>query len=353
MMTLRRRLGLRYAAVVAVSLLVLAWLTYHEFVEEPEIFRRHGIPTDDALYASELGEVLIYAVLPAIFIVGWWWVRKSLVPIDDLAKGVERFHPENLQERLPRTHNGDEVDRLSASFNAMADQVARSFGQLREFTLSASHEIKTPLTLMRAELETAVQEAESGSPVDRAALQRVLDETQRLANIVDALSLLAKADVGLIQLEEHRIAWHELVRECYEDALVLAAGPGITVALEPCEPVDIMGDRHRLRQLLLNLADNAVKHNQPGGQIKISLRRLHEQAELSMANTGPGIPPELLPRVFDRFVRGRQSAVEGSGLGLTIAQWIVQAQGGAIDVDSKPGEWTTFRVRFPLAPAVA
>jgi signal transduction histidine kinase len=317
------------------------------------MFRQLGIKEPAGSEFAEFTEIVLYGGVPLIFALGWWLVRRSLKPIDDLAQGVERFHAQNLQERLPRTFNGDEVDRLAAAFNTMAGRVEQSFQQIHGFTLHASHELKTPLTVMRAELETRLRDVGALPPAQREWAQSLLDEMQRLAHIVDSLTLLTKADAGLVTLTRQPVLLADLMRECFEDAQILAEPYGVTVTLAACEKVVISGDRHRLRQLLLNLADNAVKYNQPGGSVTLALRRAGEFAEVSLANTGPGIPSELQARVFERFVRGpeaRHCAADGCGLGLTICQWIAQAHGGTIQVQSEPGQSTTFTVRLPLAP---
>ena len=142
----------------------------------------------------------------------------------------------------------------------------------------------------------------------------------------------------------------ELVRDSFTDAQILAQPGKIIVALDSCEEVVVQGDRHRLRQLLLNLTDNAIKYNQPQGSVTMTLRRNDSTAELRIENTGPGISPERLPRIFDRFFRGDTShndSIEGSGLGLSIAQWIVQAHGGSISVSSDPKALTSVKVQMP------
>jgi signal transduction histidine kinase len=148
------------------------------------------------------------------------------------------------------------------------------------------------------------------------------------------------------------VRFDELVRDNFADAQILAEPHGIQVELAGCEEVSVRGDRHRLRQLLLNLADNAVKYNQPQGQVTMSLRRAKDAAEFTIANTGAGNPPEMVPRVFDRFFRGdpaHSPTVDGCGLGLSIVQWIVSTHGGTIKIESEPSKITTVTVHLPLA----
>src|SRR5262249_11142180 len=171
----------------------------------------------------------------------------------------------------------------------------------------------------------------------------------------DGLTLLAKADSGLVPLASAPVQVDELVRDSFADTQVLAQACGLTVDLTACEKAVVRGDPQRLRQLLLNLVDNAVKYNQKGGTVILALRAGDGVAELTISNTGPGIPPDQLPRVFERFYRGdpaHSHEVEGCGLGLSIAQWIVAAHGGTIHIQSNPAKLTTVTVQFPLLPAM-
>jgi len=189
-------------------------------------------------------------------------------------------------------------------------------------------------------------------PAPRERLLSQLDEVQRLSKIVDGLTLLTKADAGQIQLAHEPVRLDDVVRDAFADAQILAEPRSLKVELLACEELTVKGDRHRLRQLLLNLADNAIKYNQPGGRVTMSLRRAEDSAELAIANTGPGIPPEILPRVFDRFFRGdaaHGNGVDGCGLGLSIAQWIASAHSGSIRIASELANYTIVTVRLPLA----
>lgn len=304
---------------------------------------------------DEAGEMIFQVGLPAVvlgLLGGWWLTRKALGPVAALTDAVEKIHDRNLREPLPRSGNGDELDRLTEVFNAMTARLDDSFQRIREFTLHASHELKTPLTVMRGELETALHE-EQLTPAQTERLLSQMDEIGRLAKIVDGLSLLTKADSGQVQLEREPVRLDDLVRENFADAKILAQPHDIQVNLSACEEITVRGDRHRLRQLLLNLTDNAVKYNQPGGKVNISLRRVGNAAEWKIENTGAGVAPELQPRVFERFFRGDAShdnTVEGCGLGLSIAQWLTNAHGGGIQFASEPNRLTTVTLKLPLDP---
>ena len=354
-MTIRTRLNLWYAAILCVALLVMGGLSYNEFILE----KRHPDPTErnDAAHdVEDLIYILGVTVLPAVALGlagGWWFARQALAPVTALTLAAEKIHERNLGDNIPRTGNGDELDRLTEVFNAMTTRLAGSFQRIREFTLHASHELKTPLTVLRGELETSLSEA-ALSPSQRERVLSQLDEVQRLSQIVDGLTLLARADAGLVPLRFETVPLDELVRESYADAQILAQSAGIEVKLAACQALQVLGDRHRLRQLLLNLVDNAVKYNEPQGRVTIGLMQTDGKAEFVITNTGAGIAPEIMPRVFDRFFRGdpaHDPADASCGLGLSIVHWIVSAHRGTIKIESQPTRTTTVTVRLPLAIA--
>ena len=347
-MKIRTRLTFWYAAILIISLIIIGFGTYREISEQLRHEHRNH-PTEHAL--NEAGEMIFYVGLPAIFlglIGGWWITRKTLEPVSALIAAVENLHERNLKGRLPRSKNGDELDRLTEVFNAMTARLDDSFQRIREFTLHASHELKTPLTILRGELEASLT-GEQLSPSQRERVLSHIDEIERLTKIVDGLTLLAKADAGQIQLKCENVALDELVQDDLADAKILAQAQNIQVNLTACEKTTIVGDRHRLRQLLLNLTDNAIKYNHPGGTVDISLSKEADTATLIVSNTGPGVTPELQSRVFERFFRGEPSHnrnIDGCGLGLSIAQWIVHAHNASIAFASIPGKLTMVTVKF-------
>jgi len=357
-MSIRTRLALWYAGIMFVSLVAMGILSYHAFAPEP---RTSGHspgerPRPDDLDESDLGEIfriIFWCGAPATLLAlggGWWMMRRALAPVAALTRAAERVNEHNLGNRLPRTGNGDELDRLTEVFNAMTERLNQSFARIHQFTLHASHELKTPLTVMHGELETALQD-QTLSASQREQLESELDEVQRLAKIVDGLTLLTRADAGQIALAREPVRLDELLREACADAQSLARPYDIQVSVTACSELTVAGDRHRLRQLLLNLTDNAIKYNDRAGTVTLSLRRVDGTAEIAVTNTGPGIPAEVLPRVFDPFYRADAShsqAVEGCGLGLSIARWIVAAHGGCIHIASEPPRFTTATVQLPL-----
>jgi signal transduction histidine kinase len=346
--TLRVKLTLWYGALLSFSLLVLSAGLYYELVIEAQSNKAHG---KDEPVESEIDELILFYELPALALAlfgGWWLTKKALAPISAITNAAASINSQNLFEQLPRTGNGDEIDRLVEIMNSMLRRLEKSFARERDFTLHSSHELKTPLTVMRAQIETALRE--EALPKHKDFLESLLEETGRLAGILDSLSFLAKADAGLLKLDRQEIRLDELVRDAFEDTIILAHSRNIAVSLEQCDPLIIEGDKGRLRQLLLNLADNAVKHNETGGKVNICLTASGNQAQLRISNTGPGIAPADMDRVFDRFFRGDPAHTpnEGSGLGLAIAKWVTTAHKGRIEVLSKPCQWTEVRVLLPL-----
>jgi signal transduction histidine kinase len=349
-MKIRTRLTIWYAIVLVISLSLISIGAFRELKEQ---FLQEHQPQSSTLAFDEAVELLLQIGLPAVILGlfgGWWLTRRMLNPLSALTEAAQLINERNLGEQLPRTGNGDELDRLTEVLNATTARLNDSFTRVREFTLHASHELKTPLTILCGEIETALHN-ESLTPAQRERAGSQLEELRRLTAIVDGLTLLAKADAGLVPLSLAPMRFDDVTRDSFADAQILAQESGLRVELAACEETFVRGDKHRLRQMLLNLADNAVKYNRPGGTVSMALQHVNGSAELTIANTGPGISPERLPRVFDRFFRGdpsHSSSVEGCGLGLSIAQWIVSAHGGTIEIKSDPLKLTTVKVCLPL-----
>ena len=353
-MRLRRRLMLGHTAMLLLGLLLISGWTYYEFMVENRITDfEWGLEAKGNTLLEEAGEVLLFSVAPALaltMIGSWWLLNRGLAPVRALTETAERVHLGNLSERLPHTGNRDELDRLTVVFNSMLERLEDAYARVRDFTLHASHELKTPLTVMRGQIDSALRDPAAAAGV-RELLLGQLDEMDRLTKIVDGLAFLAKADAGRAVLQRVPVRLDELLADAHADAQVLAEPRRITVELTAVEPCTLLADRHRLRQLLLIVIDNAVKYNLPGGRVSLALHPLPSEVELTCANTGPGIPADKLRLVFDRFYRVENAASaqeEGCGLGLAIAEWIVRAHGGEIEIQSVPNQVTRLTVRLPL-----
>ena len=353
-MTIHNRLTLWFGGILVLSLGILSGVVHYEWVEQQ---KRVGDRNEPDPAWEEVAEVVLFYGLPTALLLiagGWLLLRKSFSPVAALTAAAERINLENLSERLPSTHTSDELERLTDVFNAMMGRLEDSFSRVRDFTLNASHELKTPLTVMRVEIEDALRH-DGISPAHHDLLANQLEEIERLTKIVDGLTLLAKADAGQLTLNRESVRFDELVQDSFTDAQMLGQARDIRVEFAGREEVTLYGDRHRLRQLLLNLTDNAIKYNRAQGRVIITLKRNGVVAELSITNTGFGIPAEKLPRIFDRFFRcdpAHSNEVEGCGLGLSISQCIVKKHGGEIVVWSESDNLTTVTVTLPLPSLV-
>ena len=291
-------------------------------------------------------------VVPAI-LVGGWLAARALEPVDRMITEVREITDgRSLHRRVAVPMARDELGRLAETLNQMMTRLERSFAALRRFTADASHELKTPLTVVRAGVERAI--TRPGMPQEALApLEETLQEVNRMTELLDALLTLARADEGRTDLHREPVDLREIIEEAGETGELLAehAGVGIDIRL-PAQPLVIPVDRSRLRQLALNLIENAVKYTPRGGQVSVELAGDNGRAVFTVADTGIGIAPGDLPHVFDRFwradsARTRTSERAGTGLGLAICKWIAEAHGGTIEVQSRPGRGTTFTVGLP------
>ncbi len=294
--------------------------------------------------------VLVPVVLFISFAGGWLMAGIVLRPINTIATLANRITAENLSERIPERRVDDELGRLIATINGMIARLQSSFEQMREFSLSVAHELKTPLTILKGESELALNRS-PGPEETQQLVQTYLEETVRMSRIVDDLLTLAKADTGRIEVAREPLPLHAVIQELYEDTLILSAKKNLHVELVDNQPVVIAGEASRLRQLFRALVSNAVRYTDPGGSIRIACRRLGREASVEIEDTGIGIPPDSLEKIFQRFYRvdsDRSRSSGGSGLGLSIARWIADAHGGSIAVRSSPGKGSCFTVRLPV-----
>jgi signal transduction histidine kinase len=290
--------------------------------------------------------VVLIAILTAWLIAG-----RLLVPVDRMINDVEAISDgRSLHKRIPVDDEGDEVGRLGVTLNAMLARLEVSFSGLRRFTADASHELKTPLTVLRADIERAMT-TRPGATDQLVALEEALQETTRMADLVESLLTLARADEGRFDLHREVVPLEPLVRDVAETANILGEEAGLTVTLGPIAQVSVGGDVVRLRQLFLNLITNAIKYTAKGGSVQITLTLVDGRAQFAVEDTGIGIAGADLPFIFERFWRvdRARTRVErgGVGLGLAISQWIAQAHGGSILVASRLGRGSTFTVSIP------
>jgi signal transduction histidine kinase len=302
---------------------------------------------------------------------GWLLARRALRPVDQMTTTARRIEAEHLGKRLDGAEVDDELGRLARTLNEMLARLEAAFAQVRRFSADASHELKTPLTVLKGEIEVALR-----NPRDPAEYQRVLgsvlEEVESMAHLVDDLLLLSRADAGALRWEKQAVELDRLVEEVAKEGEVLGRGKHVQVKIQGLEPLVVRGDGQRLKQLLRNLVDNGVKYTPAGGQVALSLQAVKgkapepnskfeirnskspDWAEIEVRDTGIGIAPEALPRIFERFYRvdpARSRETGGAGLGLCIAKTIAEAHGGSIGVESTPGSGSTFTVQLPLGSA--
>lgn len=292
------------------------------------------------LVVSGLGAIVAAAI------VGRLLAGRALRPIDTITQtALAISRADDLDKRIAQVGPQDEVGRLAKTFNVMLDRLEGLFRGQQRFIADISHELRTPLTTIRGNVDL-MRRMKS---VDEESLNAIQAESDRMTRMVGDLLLLAQADAGQ-PIRWENVELDTLVLEVYRQMRPIADGIELNISEE--DQVCVMGDADRLKQLLLNLVDNAIKYTPKDGKVTFGLRRAESWAVLTVADTGIGIPAQDLPHVFERFYRvdkARSRAAGGTGLGLSIVQWIVQAHGGKIDVQSEPGKGTRFTVRLPLA----
>jgi len=271
--------------------------------------------------------------------------------VDEITQSAERITSRNLSERLPVAETGDEIERLSVGLNRMIARLDESFQHIHRFSADASHELRTPLTILRGELEAAVQQPKI-APELRETLGSALEETERLSRIVENLMAIARLDAGEAKVEFAQFDLAELTSGTTEQMRLLAEDKNVGLLCEAERQVRVEGDRARLKQVIVNLVDNAIKYTPAGGLVGVKVWASDGRAVLEVSDNGVGIPPEALPHIFERFYRvdkARSRQMGGAGLGLSIIKAIVMAHGGQVKVESVEGRGSRFFVELPVA----
>ena len=308
-----------------------------------------GEPVDAAV--RRLSWLLAGAVPVVILITaggGYLLIRRSLRQVARVARQAESITQQNLSQRLPHLATGDELEELSLALNRMIDRLDSAFHNSKQFLADASHELRTPLTVLRAELEELAREAPI-APERADRLGSVLEEVERLARIVEQLFALSRLEAG--EAREHRVELDlgQLAAGTVEQMRLLGDDRRIAITCRT-SPAPMQGDSSRLKQVLVNLLDNAIKYTPPGGSIEVVVQREGGEVVLIVSDTGIGIPAAALPHVFKRFYRAdpaHSRETEGAGLGLAIARSICLAHGGSIEAMSPDSGGTRIEARFP------
>lgn len=344
----------RFALLLVGCLVLLMMLVLHEFVIEPQQYARGGAAAERPDLIA-IAEILLYAAMGAILVGGWITLQKALSPLREIARQIDSWNPDEGIRSLESTAINPETAVVTAALERASARLQRSFREIRDFSLRASHEMKTPLTILRGQAEEEMRRAElrGDEPgADRMAAQ--VEEIDRLARILDNLGLVAKADAGLLALKVAPGFLDALVMEFHGDLLALAEGDGLLVEARLDKKVPALFDRHRMRQVFLALADNAVKHNVRNGSIHVGAGVRQKMAALWIENTCAKLDEHEAGRVFEPFFRGTRArnASEGCGLGLSIARSIVQAHGGQIAFEHPAPQTVRVTILLPLAEQV-
>ena len=285
---------------------------------------------------------------------GYWLMRRSLQPVDEITRRAEGITSTNLSERLPVIRTGDELERLSMSLNRMIERLDNAFRHINRFSADASHELRTPLTILQLELEGIAQSRWDASLDDQ--IGSALEETHRMSRIVESLLTISRLDAGEAKMDKTRLDLGELAISTADEMRLLAEEKSIRLRTHAATGVHVEGDRTRLQQVIVNLIDNAIKYTQGGGMVEVSVGRERNTAVFEVSDNGPGIPAHALPHVFERFYRAdkaRSRASGGAGLGLSIVKAICAAHSAEVGVSSQEGRGTCFRVELPLLGAFA
>jgi heavy metal sensor kinase len=303
--------------------------------------------------------VLLVVAIPIALAVslagGWFLAGRALRPVDKITLAAQRIAAGDLSQRLSMPAAHDEIGRLAATFNNMIGRLDTSFRQIRQFTSDASHELRTPLTVMKGETDLVLRRPRLLDDY-KSVLESNLEEIDRMTRIVDELLFLSRADMGEVRVESLPVAMESLVEDIHRQAKLLAQDRNIEVLLGTVMPVVVQGDDLRLRELLLNLVENAMKYSYPGGKVEIALLNDGREARLSVTDHGIGIAPADHKKIFQRFFRtdvARGHTKKGTGLGLAICSWIAELHKGRVEVKSALGQGSTFTVVLPLAHPTA
>jgi heavy metal sensor kinase len=310
-------------------------------------------PFDQALDNFRLVERRFLPLLVVLAsLLGFWLSGRALAPVNRIIEGAERVGVRNLYERLDVPKAKDELRRLTETLNAMLDRIETSVKRITQFTADASHDLRTPLALIRTNAELALRRPRSESEYQES-LCRILATSEETTELIEKLLMLARADANVAQFRLEPVSLYPVLQHVAQKANVLALGKGIAFS-QSVVPYShtVMGEEAALERLFLSVLDNAVKYTPAGGQVSLGFRLANGRAAIEIADSGIGIEAKDLPHVFERFYRAdqvRSRETRGSGLGLAIAKWIVERHAGSIALQSEAGQGTRVTINIPLS----
>ena len=321
-----------------------------------------GVPSDDAVQTLHLFRYYLLMFAPALLLVaagvGYWMGRRALSPVDALVRTAREVGGANLSSRLQKLETGDELQRLSDTLNEMLDRIEKAFLRVTQFTADASHELRTPVSLIRTEAELALRRSR-GETEYKESLRHILLEAERTTVLIEQLLALARADSGRETLHMQPVDLHQTLRDVVNSWQQVATIRDLQFSAKiDGEDALVMGDETMLRRLIDILLDNAFQYTPSPGRVLLRLEPSEDAIAIAVQDSGVGIAPEEQSKIFERFYRvdqARSRGHGGTGLGLAIAHWIVTQHHGSIRVESQPGKGSTFRVELPkiVSPAKA
>ena len=297
----------------------------------------------------EIARSLVIVIpIVLLFIAGgsWWLGSVALTPIAHIRQAAERITAERLDERIPSPESRDEIAGLIKVLNATFERLQGSFEQAARFSADASHQLKTPIAVLRAGIDEILDE--SGiSPEQRGRVVDLLQQTRRLHSVAENLLLLSRADTGRLNLRPTQFDLRSLLEASLEDARILGAERDLEIEAKFPETLPMTGDHHMISMAVQSLVENAVKYNRPRGKLLVSAGKTEHGVQICIGNSGRGIPPDRAPHIFERFYRARGSEqTPGHGLGLSIARELARAHGGDLTLTVSREDWTEFCLRF-------
>lgn len=329
-----------YSAPDGTRFIVESGVPYHQI----EVVL-HGLLVTFAIYLPILISLAVGS--------GYWLMRRSLQPVDEITRRAEGITSTNLSQRLPVIRTGDELERLSVALNRMIERLDQAFQHINRFSADASHELRTPLTILQLELE-GIAQTHRLNPVLTDQIGSALEETDRMSHIVENLLAISRLDAGEVKMDKTRMDLGQLAASTADQMRLLAEEKQIQFRTNVAENVYVEGDRSRLQQVVVNLIANAIKYTPDGGAVEVSVCANGSTAVLDISDNGVGISEDALPHVFERFYRAdkaRSRNSGGAGLGLAIAKSICTAHGAQIKVSSQEGHGSRFTVELPLSIA--
>ncbi len=297
--------------------------------------------------------IMIISIITSIsvtIVVGYFMAKKTMKPVDQIRRAAVNISSNNLDERIDIKGRKDELGRLAETFNAMISRLKDSFQRINQFSIDVSHELKTPLTILKGETELALRKERTNEEYKRS-MQSNLEEIDRMSRIIDDLLLLSKAETKDIGMNLEKVDLRDLLADVCMNMKLFGENKGVEIVVKELEDIRLVGDELKLRRMITNVVENAIKYGHRGGHVIVSSYKQNGFACVNVEDDGPGISPGDIKYIFDRFYRADRSRkrASGSGLGLSISKWIAEAHKGSIDVQSRPAAGSVFTIKLPMS----